>query len=137
MLVICKAVTNKYKEKEIVDIWLFDTKIMLRSVWKKKAKKKGGNVGHDPMYLCFYDHNFPYVVRHFNFENSWTASRTRVSFLMLLLCGLVKLIEYCFDHQIFVILKLTRKYIMFIFLAAVVNQSSHLTSISAASLWKT
>ena len=50
---------------------------------------------------------------------------------------MVKLIEYCFDHQIFVILKLSRKYIMFIFLAAVVNQSSHLTSISAASLWKT
>jgi hypothetical protein len=43
---------------------------------------------------------------------------------------LVKLIEYCFDHQIFVILKLSRKYIIFIFLAAVVNQSSHLTSIS-------
>ena len=50
---------------------------------------------------------------------------------------LVKLMEYCFDHQIFVILKLSRKYIMFIFLAVVVNQSSHLTSISAASLWKT
>ena len=39
---------------------------------EKKKKKKGGggggggNVGHDPMYLCFYDHNFPYVVRHFN-----------------------------------------------------------------------
>jgi hypothetical protein len=43
---------------------------------------------------------------------------------------LVKLIEYCFDHQIFVKLKLSRKYIIFIFLAAVVNQSSHLTSIS-------
>ena len=43
---------------------------------------------------------------------------------------MVKLIEYCFDHQIFVILKLSRKYIIFIFLAAVVNQSSHLTSIS-------
>ena len=28
---------------------------MLRSVWKKIAKKKkkgGGDVGHDPMYLC-------------------------------------------------------------------------------------
>ena len=35
---------------------------------EKKMEKKGGggNVGHDPMYLCFYDHNFPYVVRHFN-----------------------------------------------------------------------
>jgi hypothetical protein len=34
---------------------------MLRSVWEKKRKKRGGsNVGHDPMYLCFYDHNFPY-----------------------------------------------------------------------------
>ena len=44
------------------------------------------------------------------------------------------LIEYCFDHQIFVLLKLSRNYMIFIFLAAVVNQSSHLTSISAASL---
>jgi hypothetical protein len=43
---------NQYREKEIVDLWLFDTKIMLRSVWKKIAKKRGrGNVGHDPMYL--------------------------------------------------------------------------------------
>jgi len=26
---------------------------MLRSVWEKNCKKKrGGNVGHDPMYLC-------------------------------------------------------------------------------------
>jgi hypothetical protein len=25
---------------------------------KKEEKKKGGNVGHDPMYLCFYDPYF-------------------------------------------------------------------------------
>jgi hypothetical protein len=47
-----------YREKEIVDLWLFDTKIMLRSVWKKNCKKKGGNVGHDPMYLCHWGVNF-------------------------------------------------------------------------------
>ena len=60
-----------------------------------------------------------------------------MDFFSLFFSCLLKLIEYCFDHQIFVILKLSRKYIMDIFLAAVVNQSSHLTSISAASLWKT
>ena len=42
--------------------------------------KKGGNVGYDPMYLCFYDHNFPYVVRHFNFENSFGFAHTRLIF---------------------------------------------------------
>jgi hypothetical protein len=42
---------------------------MLRSVWEKKRKKKGGGyIGHDPMYLCFYDHNFPYVVTRFIFN---------------------------------------------------------------------
>jgi hypothetical protein len=29
-------------EREIVDLWLFDTKIMLGSVWKKIANKKRG-----------------------------------------------------------------------------------------------
>jgi hypothetical protein len=29
------------------------------------------------MYLCFYDHNFPYVVRHFNFKNSFGFAHTR------------------------------------------------------------
>ena len=53
---------------------------MLRSVWKKNEKKGGGNVGHDPMYLCFYDHNFPYVVRHFNFKNSVGFAHTRFIF---------------------------------------------------------
>ena len=44
---------------------------------KKNCKKGGGgNVGHDPMYLCFYDHNFPYVVRHFNFKNSFGFAHT-------------------------------------------------------------
>jgi hypothetical protein len=33
---------NQYREKEIVDLWLLDTKIMLRSVWEKKLQKKGG-----------------------------------------------------------------------------------------------
>ena len=50
---------------------------------KKKIAKKGGgggNVGHDPMYLCFYDHNFPYVVRHFNFKNSFSFAHTRFIF---------------------------------------------------------
>jgi hypothetical protein len=66
-------------EREIVDLWLFDTKIMLGSVWKKNANKKRGrgNVGHDPMYLCFYDHNFPYVVMHFNFKNFFGFAHTR------------------------------------------------------------
>ena len=36
-----KLVNNQYREKEIVDLWLFDTKIMLRSVWQKIAKKGG------------------------------------------------------------------------------------------------
>ena len=61
---------------------------MLRSVWKKNGKK-GGNVGHDPMYLCFYDHNFPSLSGTSIKKNS-SASRTRVSFLMQLLCGDVK-----------------------------------------------
>jgi hypothetical protein len=47
---------------------------------KKKLQKKGGNVGHDPMYLCFYDHNFPYVVRHFNFKNSFGFAHMRFIF---------------------------------------------------------
>jgi hypothetical protein len=49
---------------------------------KKKMKKKrgGGNVGHDPMYLCFYDHNCPYVVRHFNFKNSFGFAHVRFFF---------------------------------------------------------
>ena len=50
---------------------------MLRSVWKKKG---GGNVGHDPMYLCFYDHNFPYVVRHFNLKKIFGFAHTRFIF---------------------------------------------------------
>ena len=45
-----------------------------------KNLKKGGNVGHDPMYLCFYDHNFPYVVRHFNFTNSFGFAHARSIF---------------------------------------------------------
>jgi hypothetical protein len=47
---------------------------------KKKKKKGGGNVGHDPMYLCFYDHNFPYVFRHFNFKNYFDFAHTRLIF---------------------------------------------------------
>ena len=51
---------------------------------KKKLQKKGGggggNIGHDPMYLCFYDHNFPYVVRHFNFKNYFSFAHTRFIF---------------------------------------------------------
>ena len=61
---------------------------MLGSVWKKKEKKRGGgNVGHDPMYLCFYDHNFPYVVRHFNFKNSFGFAHTRFIFNAAVVCG--------------------------------------------------
>ena len=56
---------------------------------KKEEKKGGGNVGHDLMYLCFYDHNFPYLSGTSIKKNS-SASRTRVSFLMQLLCGDVK-----------------------------------------------
>jgi hypothetical protein len=41
----------QYREKEIVDLWLFDTKVMLRSVWGKKRKKGGGNVGHDVVFI--------------------------------------------------------------------------------------
>ena len=47
---------------------------------KKICKKKGGNVGHDSMYLCFYDHNFPYAVRHFNFKYSFGFAHTRFIF---------------------------------------------------------
>ena len=59
---------------------------------KKNCQKRegGGNVGHGPMYLCFYDHNFPYVVRPTSILKIPSASRTRVSFLMQLLCGEVK-----------------------------------------------
>ena len=32
------------------------------------------------MYLCFYDHKFPYVVRHFNFKNSFGFAHTRFIF---------------------------------------------------------
>ena len=57
---------------------------MLRSVWKQFAKKGGGgNVGHDPMYLCLYDHNFPYVVRHFNFKYSFGLLKKRQTFVDL------------------------------------------------------
>ena len=34
----------------------------------------------DYMYLCFYDHNFPYVVRHFNFKNSFGFAHTPFMF---------------------------------------------------------
>ena len=53
----------------------------------KKNWKKGGNVGHDPVYLCFYDHNFTYVVRHFNFKNSVGFARTRLIFNAAVVCG--------------------------------------------------
>jgi hypothetical protein len=42
---------------------------------KKKLQKKG-----EVMYLCFYDHNFPYVVRHFNFKNYFSFAHTRFIF---------------------------------------------------------
>jgi hypothetical protein len=45
------------------------------------------NVGHDPVYLCFYDHNFTYVVRHFNFKNSVGFARTRLIFNAAVVCG--------------------------------------------------
>jgi hypothetical protein len=50
---------------------------------KKNCKKKRGggrNVGHDPMYLCFYDHKFPYVVRHFNLKKFFGFAHTRFIF---------------------------------------------------------
>jgi hypothetical protein len=53
----------------------------------KKNWKKGGNVGHDPVYLCFYDHNFTYVVRHFNFKNSVGFARTRLIVNAAVVCG--------------------------------------------------
>ena len=53
---------------------------------KKNCKKKGSNVGHDPMYLCFYDHNFPYVVRNFNFKNSFSFAHTRFIFNAAVVC---------------------------------------------------
>ena len=54
---------------------------------KKICKKKGGNVVHDPMYLCFYDHNFPYVVRHFSFKNSFGFEHTRFIFNIAVVWG--------------------------------------------------
>ena len=56
---------------------------------KKEEKKKGGNVGHDPMYLCFYDPYF-LTLSGTSILKIPSASRTRVSFLMQLLCGEVK-----------------------------------------------
>jgi hypothetical protein len=58
-------------------------------VYEKKLQKKKerGNVGHDPMYLYFYDHNFPYVVRHFNFKNSFGFAHMRFIFNAVVVWG--------------------------------------------------
>jgi hypothetical protein len=49
--------------------------------------KGRGNVGHDPMYLCFYDHNFPYVVRRFNLKNFFGFAHTRFIFKAAVVWG--------------------------------------------------